>query len=70
MELVGRGRREGHQTGDSGNGEPKDCYSLQSALFYYHLNSIDVLPLQGNTVKPQLLTSLETLTVNIRLREG
>lgn len=56
-ELVGRGRRGGHQTGDLWNGEPKYCYSLQYALFYYHLNSIDVLLLQRNTVKPQLLTS-------------
>lgn len=32
-ELVGGEMRDAHLTGDSGNGEPKGCYSPESALF-------------------------------------
>lgn len=52
-----RGRRGRPHVGDLGNGEPKDYFSLKSALFCYHLNSIDCLPIQRNAAKSQLLTS-------------
>lgn len=45
-----------HLTGDSGNGEPKDCYIPESVLFSSHFNSIDFLYVQTDPVKPQLLT--------------